>query len=847
MLTITITDTNTERYTYTASANVLGRRYDNIAEYVSVVKPESEAGRDCIMIVTYGDTVVDHIPVGDTPIAITSNLSQYASVKIGFAFLGADGYIKNSEVKQFSFLPAQKPYGFVPLPPEQKTTVEYLLSHGFTGAKLENNILSFTNAAGAAVVEIKLSGFIQEQADWNETDTSAETYIKNKPTKLSEFTNDSGFVTGADISGKADKSYVDDELAKKQPVGDYATKTDLSDGLATKQPTGDYALKSELPDVSQFITKTVNDLVYYYTKTQVDNMVSAIPKFSIKVVDILPFDDISTTTIYLLKTLDSTNGDLYTEYIYVDGAWETLGTQTVDLSGYVTTEALNAAIADFVTEDYITTVLTNYVTTETFTGHTGNTNNPHGVTAAQVGAYVKPTEGIPESDLSEEVQNKLNNAPTNLLKQTIHIEADTHTSSGYSAKGRVYLDYNIPIDVTKNYIATIQYNGETYQSKASAYGGSSAAGESYMFTFDSPPFNINNYLDIINGQPTPDSVCSVMFSTSNTLDSVPFWELDLLSIVEATEVVADKVKNKLTITVNGEATEYDGSGAVDVNIDTSGGDTGDNVLQADVSFTSMAAVLDYALNLEIGKLYKLTWTFNGTSYSQTTYCWKSSTNMTMLGTMDSGGGGEAILINPDNADDGTIIIMDKMYANPATEESYPSENNATILVIQNYANLIIQSIKEVGTYTPPIPIPTSADNNKILQVQGTQYTLIDLPAGTQSLYRHDVQIMSIDGSNRPAFAQCVILDYSPGTYNYEKLFSLIQKMLVITAVGTVVVERSDGKKTQGNVVGISYDSEDGKIKIMSTYLDSDTSTSISQNSFEMPSNYQIYDYVTKIE
>ena len=54
MLTITITDTNTDRYTLTASAYILGRRYDNIAEYITVTKPESEAGRDCIMIVNLG-------------------------------------------------------------------------------------------------------------------------------------------------------------------------------------------------------------------------------------------------------------------------------------------------------------------------------------------------------------------------------------------------------------------------------------------------------------------------------------------------------------------------------------------------------------------------------------------------------------------------------------------------------------------------------------------------------------------------------------------------------------------------------------------------------------------------
>lgn len=37
-----------------------------------------------------------------------------------------------------------------------------------------------------------------------------------------------------DISGKADKTYVDTELAKKQPTGDYATNSALTAGLAGK-------------------------------------------------------------------------------------------------------------------------------------------------------------------------------------------------------------------------------------------------------------------------------------------------------------------------------------------------------------------------------------------------------------------------------------------------------------------------------------------------------------------------------------------------------------------------------------------------------------------------------------
>ena len=73
----------------------------------------------------------------------------------------------------------------------------------------------------------------------------------------------------------------------------------------------------------------------YYTKDEVDGKVSAIPKFSISVVTELPATDISTTTIYLLKTGSEAN-NLYTEYIYVDSKWETLGTQKMDMSDYLT-------------------------------------------------------------------------------------------------------------------------------------------------------------------------------------------------------------------------------------------------------------------------------------------------------------------------------------------------------------------------------------------------------------------------------------------------------------------------------------------------------------------------------
>lgn len=73
----------------------------------------------------------------------------------------------------------------------------------------------------------------------------------------------------------------------------------------------------------------------YYTKAQVDALVSTIPTFNIEIVQTLPTEDISDSTIYLLAKQDGSGNDYYDEYLHVDGNWELIGSTSVDIDGYV--------------------------------------------------------------------------------------------------------------------------------------------------------------------------------------------------------------------------------------------------------------------------------------------------------------------------------------------------------------------------------------------------------------------------------------------------------------------------------------------------------------------------------
>ena len=95
---------------------------------------------------------------------------------------------------------------------------------------------------------------------------------------------------------------------------------------------------SDLTNDSGFITKAVSDLTNYYTKsetytkTEVDGMISNFGGF--EVVATLPTTNIKTNVIYLKGPI-GTGADRYEEYIYYSNTWTLIGETSVDLTNYI--------------------------------------------------------------------------------------------------------------------------------------------------------------------------------------------------------------------------------------------------------------------------------------------------------------------------------------------------------------------------------------------------------------------------------------------------------------------------------------------------------------------------------
>lgn len=138
---------------------------------------------------------------------------------------------------------------------------------------------------------------------------------------------------------KADLSYVktqDDEIKRVKADVDYVDNEisilndDVADLYLTKVNVGEVYDKTETDN--KLVNKVDSNYLTsnYFDKEQIKEMLGTTSALDFKIVDSLPTDNISATTIYLVPY-----GNEYEEYFYINNKWEMLGSTKVDLSDYV--------------------------------------------------------------------------------------------------------------------------------------------------------------------------------------------------------------------------------------------------------------------------------------------------------------------------------------------------------------------------------------------------------------------------------------------------------------------------------------------------------------------------------
>ena len=173
-----------------------------------------------------------------------------------------------------------------------------------------------------------------------------------------------------------------------------------------------------------------------------------------KVVSVLPDSPAvgDENKIHLVPAESTGTNNLYTEYVWVNSAWEILGeyTSEVDLTPYL-------KIAD-AADTYLskTDATSTYATATNLTAHTSNTENPHRVTAAQVGLgnvdntsdENKPVSTAQQTALDLKQNITDNSLPTTSKTITGAITEIYNKQTVYTEVPTLTADYNIPANDT---------------------------------------------------------------------------------------------------------------------------------------------------------------------------------------------------------------------------------------------------------------------------------------------------------------------------------------------------------------------------------------------------------------
>ena len=121
--------------------------------------------------------------------------------------------------------------------------------------------------------------------------------------------------------------------------GEKGLKGDVGNGITSTVLNNDYTLTINFTDGTQYTTPPIRgekgepatDMEIHICSASEYDAETRIPTIT------SPDDK----TFYLVPTEDGTSPDLFTEWVYVNGAWEMFGSAKIDLSGYLTDVQIN--------------------------------------------------------------------------------------------------------------------------------------------------------------------------------------------------------------------------------------------------------------------------------------------------------------------------------------------------------------------------------------------------------------------------------------------------------------------------------------------------------------------------
>lgn len=201
---------------------------------------------------------------------------------------------------------------------------------------------------GDAIITIQRNSTTIGSFTTNATDAQSINIIV--PTTVGELSDSGNYATASTVSGIDSRlTTVEDKIDGIVSTGGEANiivqveqnGTPLIVTNRTVNVTVPTAV-SELINDSAFITKAVSNLENYYLKTEtyskdeINDLVSGDLKFE-KVDSLASVSSPSATTIYLIPASTTGTNNIYDEYLYMNRAWEKIGSSEIDLSGYLTT------------------------------------------------------------------------------------------------------------------------------------------------------------------------------------------------------------------------------------------------------------------------------------------------------------------------------------------------------------------------------------------------------------------------------------------------------------------------------------------------------------------------------